>query len=249
MKKLFVLLLVVSLNAHAFFRDEVAVVDPITKENINIVLDKIVSRTPRPTVILAHTCAGVIRTMDIQDWGNKLDRWGYNVVIPDSFAPRNYRNGICTNTKSVTEVQRAEDIIKVAEWIEKQPWHKGKIGLIGFSHGGKTVMEVVNRTGTDKIAAAVAYYPWCTARDKNPKIPTQIHIGSKDDWTPSVLCERVKDNYDLYVYEGAYHSFDRQAPDRIREGNNGNRHKLVYDPTATAVSEGRTREFFKQYLQ
>ena len=61
MKKLFVLLLVVSLNAHAFFRDEVAVVDPITKENINIVLDKIVSRTPRPTVILAHTCAEIGR--------------------------------------------------------------------------------------------------------------------------------------------------------------------------------------------
>lgn len=248
MKKLFVVLLLWSLNAHAFLRDSVTVQDPVTNKSVYITIEKITKRTPGPTIILAHTCAGIIRKMDIDGWAYTMSNWGYNVVIPDSFGPRGYSNGICTQTKNVTEVQRAEDINQVVTWIEKQSWHSGKIGLIGFSHGGKTVMEVVNRTDI-KISAAVAYYPWCTPRDNNPKIPTQIHIGDKDDWTPSSRCERVKKYYDLHVYEGAYHSFDRQAPERVREGNNGSRHKLVYDPTATSISEGRTREFFNKNLK
>lgn len=248
MRKLLVLFAFVSLNAHAFFRDEVKIQDPVTNESVSITIDKITKSSPAPTIILAHTCAGIIRKMDIEGWAYTMSTWGYNVVIPDSFGPRGYRNGICTNTKAVTEVQRAEDINKVVDWVEQQKWHKGKIGLIGFSHGGKTVLEVVNRTKT-KISAAVAYYPWCTPRDNKPVVPTQIHIGNKDDWTPSNRCERVGQHYDLYVYDGAYHSFDREAPSRVREGNNGSLHKLVYDPNATSISEGRTREFFKQNLK
>lgn len=248
MKKIFLLLLLWTVNAHAFLLDEVKVQDPVTNTQVNITVEKITKRTPSPTIILAHTCAGIIRKMDIDGWAYTLSSWGYNVVIPDSFGPRGYNKGICTNTRVVTEVQRAEDINRVVDWVEKQKWHSGKIGLIGFSHGGKTVLEVVNRTDT-KIAAAVAYYPWCAPKDRNPKVPTQIHIGDNDSWTPSDRCERIKQNYDLYVYAGAYHSFDREAPTRVREGNNGSQHKLVYDPTATSVSEGRTREFFKQNLK
>jgi len=249
LKKLTVVsLLFFTLSSHAFFGDEVSVQDPVTRSAVYIPIQKITKWDPGPTIILAHTCAGIIPKMDIQGWALTMSKWGYNVVVPDSFGPRGYRNGICTNTKVVTEVQRAEDINRVAEWIAKQSWHKGKIGLIGFSHGGKTVMEVVNRSNTT-ISAAVAYYPWCIPADTKPKVPTQIHIGELDDWTPSNRCERVKEHYDLYVYKGAYHSFDREAPSRVREGNNGSQHKLVYDPVATSVSEGRTREFFKQNLK
>jgi dienelactone hydrolase len=241
-------LLFFTLSSHAFFKDEIKVQDPVNNSTVYVTVQKVTKTEPGPTIILAHTCAGIIHKMDVQGWAYTMSSWGYNVVVPDSFVPRGYRSGICTNTKVVSEVQRAEDINRVAEWVTKQPWHRGKIGLIGFSHGGKTVMEVVNRTDT-KISAAVAYYPWCTPRDTSPKVPTQIHIGDLDDWTPSNRCERVKENYELYVYKGAYHSFDREAPSRVREGNNGSQHKLVYDPVATSVSEGRTREFFKQNLK
>lgn len=248
MKKILLLLLFVSLQAHAFFKDEVNVTDGAL--HISIPIDKLTVGNPAPTVILAHTCAGIIQSMDIQQWGYNLKRWGYNVVFPDSFRPRGYRD-ICNNTTAVTAEQRGQDIAAVAEWVRKQPWHKGKIALIGFSHGGRAAMEVSNRTKSS-VDVVVAYYPWCRSLDTTPQVPTQIHVGNKDDWTPSDRCEKIaknNKNYSLYVYDGVYHSFDRPAPDRYKEGNHGFKHKLAYDPTAAAQAEERTKKFFEQYLK
>ena len=243
-----VLLLFVSLEAGAFFRDEVQVND--NGKTVDITVEKLTVKQPAPTVILAHTCAGIIRSMDVQQWGYNINRWGYNVVFPDSFGPRGYRD-ICSQTLAVTAEQRAQDIAAVAEWVKKQPWHRGKIALIGFSHGGRTAMEVSNRTRSS-VDLVVAYYPWCRPIDTSPQVPTQIHIGSLDDWTPSDRCERIANtnkNYSVYVYEGVYHSFDRPAPDRVKEGNQGKKHRLVYDPKAAGLAEERTKLFFEQYLK
>jgi dienelactone hydrolase len=250
MRKLLLALIAgASLNAHAFLFADTVTVNDSKLGKVTVTIDKYTKSTPSPTIILAHTCAGVLRPMDT-NWALTMRGWGYNVVIPDSFKPRGFQQ-TCTQPRAVSMRQRNEDMAAVAEWIERQDWHKGKIGLIGFSNGGWLVMEAANRPLTEKIVAMVAYYPWCDTRyQSKPVVPTQIHIGKEDDWTPAEQCEPMKDiaNYDMHFYNNAYHSFDRPAPDRVAKGHTEKLHRLGYNATATKLAEQRTREFFSKHL-
>jgi dienelactone hydrolase len=210
-------------------------------------MEVVTQSKPSPTVILAHPSDGLNWNRYVVFWGSLLKSWGCNVVLPDSFTTRGFRNKeVMYRAGLVNYDQRAEDMVKVAEWINKQKWHSGKIGIIGFSHGGSAVVRTANVTSL--ISVGVAYYPGCFTDDKttNPKFPVQIHIGSDDAWTTSSRCVRLAEKnsiYDLYVYEGATHAFDIPASTRVAAG-----YTLSYDPIATKAAEDRTRLFLKKYL-
>lgn len=239
----------VATSAHAFLFGDSVTVNDSKLGSISVTIEKFTRREPSPTIILAHTCAGVLRPMDT-DWAQRIRSWGYNVVLPDSFKPRGFQQ-TCTQPRAVSMQQRNQDMAAVVEWIEKQDWHRGKIGLIGFSNGGWLVMEASNRPLTDKISAMVAYYPWCDQRyQSQPRIPVQVHIGLEDDWTPAQQCEPMKDinNYDMYFYKNSYHSFDRPAPDRVYKGHTDRLHRLGYNDVAAKQAQERTKEFFAKHL-
>ena len=246
MKKYLVVALISLIgNANAFFWDTVKVTDTRFNEEVKIKITKQTKWNPSPTVIILHGCDGA--QPHYQNWGRIVNSWGYNAIFPDSFGSRNVYN-VCQHPGGVNVKQRNEDIAAVAEWINQQKWHKGKIGIIGFSHGGWSILEASNFPINNKISAMVAYYPWCERMYDKPKIPVQIHIGLTDDWTPAARCANLSDEYDFHTYENTTHSFDIDAPPRKRGGFAEVEYYLEHNPKAFKLSEQRSKEFFRKHI-
>ena len=209
-------------------------------------LTAVTQSQPAPTIIVAHGCDGLSWNRQVTCWGNIVKSWGYNAVFPDSFRPRGYSgNEVCKKPRLVNTDMRAHDMVQALDWVEKQPWHQGKIGILGFSHGGGTVIRTANITS--RIAAGVAYYPGCVQSQNGPLFPVQIHIGTGDDWTLSSRCEslaRTNVNYEIFIYDGTTHAFDSVAPPRVVLG-----HQLTHDPSAAMLAEQRSKAFFDLFLR
>src|SRR5947208_178068 len=77
--------------------------------------------------------------------------------------------------------------------------------IVGWSHGGSTALATINARDREVAAfrdkagappffrAAVAFYPGCGVSLRagerwQPAVPTRIHIGALDDWTPAKSC-------------------------------------------------------------
>ncbi len=213
---------------------------------------------PFPAIILARTCAGTSAHTEV--WGKLLASWGYLVLAPDSFGPRGHKQ-VCTNGSAVTGGMRVADIAGALKFLAERPdVQPGKIGLIGHSHGGWTVMRAVQKSyglGALGLKAAVAYYPSCAPQfDRDVDLPLLILIGDKDDWTPADRCRQLQaagfakpELVQAIYYPNAYHSFDSRLPDRSVPGNASTMHRLGYDPAAAPDAEARTKAFFDKYLR
>ncbi len=220
--------------------------------------DKVVKA---PTVILLHGCAGPSNE-NFQPWIKSLNSWGYNAVMINSISPRG-ANQICDRPfMVVTPEQRSVDAYDTAKWVIQQEWATDKLGIIGFSHGGATVLQSVaaktieRNFGKQIITAGVAYYPFCDSSlswDK-PAIPIQFHTGGADTWTPASPCKdlakswNVSDQY--FEYQAATHGFDLvgynmlSLPDANRKS-----HWLIYNREHTDLSRQRTKLFLDKYLK
>ena len=184
---------------------------------------------PFPAIILAHTCGGTNPHTDT--WGKLLVSWGYLVLAPDSFGPRGVK-AVCTTPNAVTPNMRIADIAGALDYLAARPdVVKGKIGIIGHSHGCNPSFDA----GID--------------------VPVLILAGDKDDWTPDERCRLLQSGLarpqlvEAVYYPNAYHSFDSKAPDRTVPGAAGKTHRLVYDSAAAPDAEARTKAFFAKYLR
>jgi dienelactone hydrolase len=200
----------------------------------------------RPTVIIVHGCDGVDNS-SYDNWAKEVHDWGYNTIVADSFKFRGYPNGVCSSPPSVMPATRANDLIHLAEYIRTQPWHSGKIAVIGFSHGGSTVLNVAN-IDQNVIDASIAYYPSCHKwfsglESYHPHIPVQAHLAGRDDWTPANECNYLPSK-DKYLYEYATHAFDMHYPDRVYLG-----HHMSYDKSSDMLAKQRTKEFLSTTLK
>jgi dienelactone hydrolase len=213
---------------------------------------------PFPAIILAHTCAGVGPHTDV--WGKLLVSWGYVVLAPDSFGPRGEKQ-VCTKAGAVTGGMRVADVAGALKFLATQPDVRAdRIGIIGHSHGGWTVMRAVQKSyglAALGLRAGVAYYPSCAPQfDRDVDVPLLILIGDKDDWTPADRCRQLQAAgfakpglVEAIYYPNAYHSFDSNARDRTVPGSAGKTHRLAYDPAAAPDAEMRTKAFFAKYLR
>jgi dienelactone hydrolase len=130
-----------------------------------------------------------------------------------------------------------------------------RIGVIGFSHGGWTVLKVMlaGDAGVDvrhPFAAAVAFYPGCEAPRSDLLTDTLILIGAADDWTPLSRCERWSDTVpkhghtvQLIAYPGAVHGFDAERPLHVYAG-----HVVGRNPSAAEDAIRQTQVFFQRRL-
>ena len=101
-----------------------------------------------PAVVMMHDCSGLGPRSSGAPlrWAGELVAQGYVVLIPDSFTPRGFADGVCiTSSKqrgSVNGYARAAGAYGALAALRALSYVDGKrVGIMGGSHGGWTTKE------------------------------------------------------------------------------------------------------------
>jgi dienelactone hydrolase len=193
-----------------------------------------------PAVVALHGCGGLFdRTGAAFDqryagYAERLHQAGFHVLLPDSFGSRG-SGPICTvpnGERRITVETRRGDALAAVDWLASRPEvDSRRIVMLGWSHGATTTLSAMNAARPSHaraIAAAVVFYPGCSALLKEPfelRAPMLMLLGEKDDWTPPQPCVRLVDRLrqaqppaevELHVYADSHHGFDSSRPVRFR---------------------------------
>jgi len=242
-----------------------------------------------PAVIAMHGCGGLHSTRrgHEEDLAERLalraDLFlaeGFAVLFPDSFGSRDMRE-VCTiriGDRTITATRRRLDALGALAY----PAHRNdingeRIALVGWSHGGSAVLQAINVRDPEVAAfattpnapsfrAAVAFYPGCNNPLKagerwQPGVPTRIHVGELDDWTPAGPCMELGRamaargaDFDVTIYPGSYHAFDSptgkvmrrlDVPNGVHPGQGVT---VGPNPASRAVANLRVRAFLRDRL-
>ncbi len=221
-----------------------------------------------PALVALHGCGGLFTprgtlTAREIDWVDRLNGLGYAVLLVDSFNSRGFRS-VCrlkASERQVRPFDRARDAAAAFAWLAANPAiEKDKIALIGWSHGGSSVLwaadQRLNFEATE-MKAAIAFYPGCCVPSESqkwvPRVPVTILIGDADDWTPPETCRTLAAKHPsirLVTYPGAVHAFDApNSPLRTLTGlgltPNGTA-KIGTDPKARAASIDEVRRILAE---
>ncbi|ARM87405.1 dienelactone hydrolase protein [Rhizobium sp. CIAT894] len=207
---------------------------------------------PFPAVVILHGCDG-LRLSVKGLWPQRLVRWGYAVLVVDSFTTRNIQD-----TCQSPLPDRVFDAYGALNFLSKQGFVDiGRVALMGFSAGGTVTLDATKIEGNEqlmerKFRAAVAYYPACDANQGDATVPTLIMTGDRDNWSPAEHCRkrlaRLSDNgppIELDIYKGTYHDFD--APE-FKVGRRVLGHIEKYNPDAAEKSIRSVHAFLRNYL-
>ena len=211
---------------------------------------------PFPAIIYMSGCAGLGIPPDMAQQKMVINHYvaqGKAVLILDSLTPRGMPNGACDRTDAMTVYQRrADDAYSAQKALAAMPEIDAKgIFLQGYSHGANSAALAVNpqvaeEHGGNVFAGVVAFYPYCLDTMAF-SAPTIILDGDKDDWTPSSLCEAIKDrpNLELAVFPGATHGFTMPMDQPFEFMG----HHIAYDEKATKDAEARADAFLAAHLK
>jgi dienelactone hydrolase len=203
---------------------------------------------PFPAVVVLHGCNGVGVAM--RTWARRLTSWGYVALIVDSFRPRGLTN-VCERPLLVPAELRALDAFSAADYLRSLANIRAdRIAIMGFSHGGWTVLHASATQDRPPFAAAVAFYPWCFPPGAPFATDTLVLVGDADDWTPANRCVSMREQtvaggreFRLKVYPGALHAFDAPIAPMTIFG-----HRIGGDPDAAADAIAQTRAFLSERL-
>ena len=243
----------------SWFGDNISYRDSKNEKQKVGVKQYIVSNTPKHTVLHLHGCGGVKDYS--MSWVNRLNEWGYNVVIVDSFS---MFGSVCYDNEKLAArpYNRVEDMYAVAAWVGKQPWNKGKPAAIGFSHGATTLHLASQSSHSKKtkqvLSSAIAFYPFCyydVLTDWAAEFPFQMHVGKLDNWTPAWLCDGhanfQSDTFDYRSYEGAHHGWDmgfNATMNAIGVSNQTRPRTIEYNAEVDRVSAENTKQWLKKFF-
>jgi dienelactone hydrolase len=188
----------------------------------------------------------------------RISGWGYVALQVDSFRPRGL-SSVCTYSgndaldilqKRVTDAYDAKRFLAGLPFVDR-----GRIAVMGWSHGGATTLDALYRRAEDPFRAAVAFYPSCRRMLTGLNAPLMILIGDEDDWTPAARCVEMMPKgpsafeVALKVYRGAHHAFDSAGVDQTVAGSRGSFHRLRHDPAAEEDAVIRVRAFLEKTLK
>ena len=229
----------------------------------------VAGRQPAPAVVLLHGCGGAYDRRGrlgerMRDYAGWLGAQGVAALVVDSLGPRGERE-ICTQRigeRRVTQANRRRDALAALAWLaaraDVQP---NRLGLIGWSNGGSTVLAATNLTQREVERAAVrpsfavAFYPGCEAdlkRGYRPAVPLLVMVGEADDWTAAAPCRELAGTdrrIEFHAFAGAYHGFDGSDPVRLRRDvPNGTRPGEGVHVGGDPAARERSRELLADFL-
>lgn len=246
---------------------------------------------PAPVIVALHGCGGMYSTRadrrhDLSarsvDWTERFLADGFAVLWPDSFNPRGKRSvcAIKRGEPSIDPVTRKLDVLGAIEFAARQPGlDGGRLSLVGWSHGGSTVLETVNgedarvssfyaAPGAPKAPrSAVAFYPGCGVSTRMrqgwlPGVPLAIFAAALDDWTSSAVCVRLGESarargapMTVTVYPDAHHGFDGPGDrlthlSEVTRGVNADKGVTVGpNPAARTAVEAAVPAFLREHLK
>ncbi len=212
-------------------------------------------------MILLHGCSGI--GPNIVAWAQWLQSEGYAALVLDSFAGRGLKR-LCGDSSPLTGRARAHDVWAAARYLRSLPdVDGGRIGAIGWSHGGWTVLwasSLEDWYPDVTVKALVAFYPGCGDFGfYRSSIPMLMLLGGKDNWTPAERCQLVADvakgngkNVTALLYPTAQHAFDSAGlvgQVYVADARRGAGATIQYNPEAHADAEKQVRRFLQSYLK
>jgi len=236
---------------------------------------------PFPAVVAMHGCGGLIQAhggMFSRDlvWARELREEGFIVLFVDSFRSRGFVGGCATNGNGPPVhpwSDRPRDAYAGLLYLQSRPDVLPEhIGLIGWSHGGATVMFTVAADDAARPAslphgdfrAAVAFYPgWCRPGwlppAWAPAMPLLVLMGAADNWVTPAACAQVTETaakagapVQTVLYPGAFHDFDGVDPVHtitLFSGSHSHGVSVGVNPEAKADAIRRVSAFFAQHLK
>jgi dienelactone hydrolase len=223
--------------------------------------------TPAHTVLISHGSSCVLPGE--YEWADRIFSWGFNAVIIDHCSLRGIGDHSNTNMYPINlrNEDRINDYRLVSSWLETQNFHKGKIGLIGFSRGGEGVIHFAStnyyvsekdysKDYNSGVDVAVAYYPVCKYFNvyalAGTPFPILFQHGKNDNVTELSDCQYefwVKDKnlteeIKFNIYEDSHHSFDRSGSSIEVNGKIFKK----YNHQSAIKSYDETRKFLSKYL-
>ena len=226
---------------------------------------------PAPAVLALHGCGGLYdgrgRLAErYTELAARLNAMGVHMLATDSLQPRGEKE-LCTQRtgqRKVTQLQRRRDALGGLQWLAEQPGvDASRLGLLGWSNGGSTVLAASNLRHPEVAAAkvrptlVVAFYPGCEselARGYQGVAPLLLLLGEADDWTPAAPCKAlaaaVGPTVQWEAYAGAFHGFDGTAQVRLRRDVPNGTHPgqgvhVGGEPVARAAARLRLEQFVR----
>ncbi|MCA1323738.1 dienelactone hydrolase family protein [Herbaspirillum sp. alder98] len=180
-----------------------------------------------PAMIIAHGSSGITPKL-FERWTKLFNDMGMAAFVVDSFSGRGIVSTMNDQNQVGVSVHEADALMALRLLATDPRIDASRIGLIGFSRGGKVAMEMVMESFRKgiidddlKFAALVSFYPGCTQvwwEKPAPALtgtPLMMALGAKDDYTPARQCqdfvpimERDGQSVELHVYPDSYHNFD-----------------------------------------
>lgn len=105
------------------------------------------TKGPIPFVLMLHGCSGIGEWKWASDYGEKLVRAGYGILVLDSFTTRGLGpDGICSDPSQLDWARRrADDAYAALDWLIGQgiadPKH---VYVLGRSNGATTTLIIMN---------------------------------------------------------------------------------------------------------
>ncbi len=227
-----------------------------------------------PALVLLHGCGGPYERSGrlderMRSYAALLNAQGAHALVLDSLTPRGEKE-LCTQkvgARRVTQANRRLDALAALAWLARRTGvDPQRLGLLGWSNGGSTVLAAINTqhpavaAAGAKAAFAVAFYPGCDAELKrgfDTRTPLLMLVGEADDWTPAAPCHELArvaagPKPEIEAYAGAYHGFDSRAPVRLRRDvpngvNPGQGVHVGGDALAREASRARLLQFLAQH--